>query len=462
MPLTYFPINKYNYSSPSEIMKNIVEQQLYINIDVGTPKKTIQLPLIFDSNDFYIMNQPLKDMPENRFSDMKVYDTNSSTLEEVDQGREDYYCYNGDMFDFGIYHTDNFYFNNQTYNIEFYLASKYRVVESGGIGLQLYPSSDTYDSAPNIKYTFLEKIKKQKIIKNYYWTVFYNSKKTKKEEEGTILLGCRPHEFEGDLGFYKKGFFNDSNRRIINLAVVSPYRKNIIEMDGIYAYEGSKSEKLIEDFPNGNNVIKLDLDYHSGGVKTPNSLKKFYHRIFEEHILSGNCFNTTFKNKDNYFYYCKKNDEVLSKIKSVFPKLIFMSRDLIYNFTLDYDDLFVEENGYVFCLLYFTSSSDTTWKMGKPFLRKYVFVFNYGEKYVDFYLNTGETGAKEEQTKNNGISTTVLVLSIIGTIIIVIIICILVFKFYLYDKMFRKKRANELDDADFEYVSKGDENKLGF
>jgi hypothetical protein len=446
-------------------MKNIVEQQLYANIEVGTPKKTIQLPLLFGSNDFYIMEQPLKDMPENRFSDIKVYDTNSSTLEEVDEDREDYYSYNGDMFDFGIYHTDNFYFNNQTYKLEFYLAEKHRVIESGGIGLQLYPSSDTYDSAPNIKFTFLDKLKKQKIIKKYFWTIFYNSKKAKKEEEGTILLGCRPHEFEGDLGFYKKGCFNDSNRKIVNLAVVSPYRKNIIEMDGIYAYEGSNNEKLIEDFPNDNNNFRIELDYHSGGVKAPNRLKIFYHRIFEEHILSGNCFNNTFQKNDKHFYYCKKNDKVLSKIKNVFPKLIFMSRDLTYNFTLDYNDLFVEENDYVFCLLYFASSTETSWIMGKPFLRKYVFVFNYDEQYVDFYLNTcetGETGTKEEQPKNNGVSTTVLVISIIGTIIIVIIICILVFKFYLYDKMFRKKRANELDDADFEYVSKGDENKLGF
>ena len=35
----------------------------------------------------------------------------------------------------------------------------------------------------------------------------------------------------------------------------------------------------------------------------------------------------------------------------------------------------------------------------------------------------------------------------------------LLFKFYLRDHCFRKKRANELTDDDFEYSAKDDENK---
>ena len=143
-----------------------------------------------------------------------------------------------------------------------------------------------------------------------------------------------------------------------------------------------------------------------------------------------------------------------------------MSRDLTYNFTLDYNDLFVEENDYVFCLLYFASSTEAPWIMGKPFLRKYVFVFNSDEKYVNFYLNVDTNGDEEkgenpEKSEKSGISTMTLVAAIIGTAIIVLIIGYFVFQFFIYDKLFRKKRANELEDADFEYVSKEDENKLG-
>jgi hypothetical protein len=237
-------------------------------------------------------------------------------------------------------------------------------------------------------------------------------------------------------------------------------------MDGIYGYEGSTGEKLIEDFPHGLNYKRMELDYHSGGVKIPKNLQKFYHRIFEEYIIAGNCFNDTTKKKDSVYYYCKKNDQVLSKIKTVFPKIVYMSRDLIYNFTLDYTDLSVEENDYVFFLMYFSTNTDSEWKMGKPFLRKYVFVFNSDEKYVNFYLNVDTNGDEEkgenpEKSEKSGISTMTLVAAIIGTAIIVLIIGYFVFQFFIYDKLFRKKRANELEEADFEYVSKEDENKLG-
>ena len=455
IPLTYFPVNKYNNTTPTEIMKSLVLQRVYANIDIGTPRQTTQLPLIFDSNDFYIGYAPLKSLPEGRFRDMKCYNYNSSTLNDTDMDSEDYYSYNGDMFVFGTYQRDNFYFKDKTYQIEFYLVQSYKEVDSGGIGLQLMPSGD-YDSAQNIKKTFFGKIKKHKLVNNYYWSIFYNSKKTKKEEEGTILLGCLPHEYNGNLGFYKEGCFKEENIKTINLEDIS---LNKINMDGVYAYEGSNGEKLIEDFPNGLYYKSLELDYHSGGVKVPKNLQKFYHRIFEEHIKEGNCFNETAKGRDYLYYYCKKNNQVLSKIKNAFPKIVYMSRDLTYNFTLDYDDLFLEEKDYVFFLMYFNTYTDSSWKMGKPFLRKYVFVFNYDKKNVDFYLNVCSNTPKQ---KNSGISIMTLVVIIIGTVIIVLIVGFLVFQFCIYDKLFRKKRANELDDADFEYISKEDENnKLG-
>ena len=468
IPLTYFPFYKYNSSTPSTIMTYIVNQRLYANIDIGTPRNTIQIPIVFNSNDFYIGNDPLKSFPENRFTDLKFYNSNSTTLEEViDDGTGEYYSYNGELFEAGTYNRDNFYFNNQIYGIEFYLPFSYREVNSGGIGLQLYPADNLHDSTPDIRRTFFEKLKKKKLINNYFWTVFYNSKENKKEGEATLLLGCLPEEFDGDLGYYKKGAFLWENRKTVNLEKKSVPIENLFKMDEIYAYEGVDNSKLIDDFPNGyNDYIKVELDYHSGGVKVPTKLKEYYHRVFEVYFSSENCFNDTF-NK-NTFYYCKKNEEVLSKIKNVFPRIIFRSFDLTYNFTLDYNDLFMEENNYVFCLLYFSSTTDSIWRLGKPFLKKYHFTFNYNEKFISFYLNTDNTDDDKNNgnsgqnggDKNGGISYVALVIIIIGTIILVLIICFLVFKFYLYDKFFRKKRANELDDNDFDYTSKED-NKLG-
>lgn len=37
IPLTYFPVYKYNNSSPTQIMTNIIFQKVYANIKIGTP-----------------------------------------------------------------------------------------------------------------------------------------------------------------------------------------------------------------------------------------------------------------------------------------------------------------------------------------------------------------------------------------------------------------------------------------
>ena len=290
IPLTYFPFYKYNYSTPSQIMNNLVIQRLYANIDIGTPRKTIQIPIAFESNDFYIGDNPINIYPEDRFSDLKFYDSNSSTLEDVeDDSTGYYYSYNGELFEFATYMRDNFYFNNQIYGIEFYIPVKYREVNSGGIGLKLLPYNNLFDSTPGIERTFFEKLKKKKLINNYFWTIFYNSKETKKEGEATLLLGCLPHEFDGDLGYYKKGSFIEENKKKVNLAVKNQI-ENKFDMDEIFAYEGNDNSKLINDFPNGNNEYKrVELDYHSGGVNVPKKLQNYYHRVFEAYFASGNC-----------------------------------------------------------------------------------------------------------------------------------------------------------------------------
>ena len=207
-----------------------------------------------------------------------------------------------------------------------------------------------------------------------------------------------------------------------------------------------------------------------GGVKAPKNLKKYYQRVFEPYFSKGICFNSSIeKLSDSTFYYCKNDKNIISEIKSVFPGIILKSHDLIYNFILEANDLFIEQNDFVYCLLYFTSYySEKRWVMGRPFLKKYLFTINYDEKYLFFYNNNDEEQNDNSDQDNNqpnnqnnsekGISTGVFILVIIGTIIIVAIISFVLFKFVLYEKFFRKKRANELNDNDFEYNSADNEN----
>ena len=58
--------------------------------------------------------------------------------------------------------------------------------------------------------------------------------------------------------------------------------------------------------------------------------------------------------------------------------------DLNFVFNFDYNDLFLQaKNKYIFKVIY--SGDYGYWKLGKTFLEKYQFVFNYDSKMFGFY-----------------------------------------------------------------------------
>ena len=236
IPLNYYPVYKYNYSSHSLIMRNIIQQKVYANIEIGTPKTTIQLPLRFDSNDFYIVDYYNVIKSSELFSDIKYYNkSGSSSFGDTDDDN----IYVGDDFDAGDYKKDIFNFNNKNYEIEFYLPEYYDKSDSGGIGMKLIPEDTMSDTTPNKERTFTEKLKKRGLTKGYFWSIFYNSPKYKMEDEATLLIGCLPHEINPDFSYYKNGYFNKTNQRTVKIERRGQYIQNIFDIDFIFGYEGN-------------------------------------------------------------------------------------------------------------------------------------------------------------------------------------------------------------------------------
>ena len=157
------------------------------------------------------------------------------------------------------------------------------------------------------------------------------------------------------------------------------------------------------------------------------------------------------------FFYCKKSENILSNIKKNFPGFNFRCNNFEYNFNIVFDDVFIEENNYIFCLLFFDSKSDNNWVMGKLFVKKYQFSFNPDKKSITFYSTNNNEIIDDNKKKEN---TNYLIYVVFGGIIFIllIIIVILIWKFYLKEKYLRKKRANELDD-DYDYIQKKDNKK---
>ena len=462
IPLKYYPIYKYNYSDPTEIMQTLVSTKVYAIIEIGTPKKIIEVSIDFDSSDFYISDNPIENFEKNQklFSDLNFYSSSESSsripLEDV--------YFDGNNFYFGEYSTESFYFNNSKYELDFYFVFQLKFPESGGIGLLL---SSLSSATSNSERTFFTKLKNKKLINNCYWSIFYNSREINKEEEGFLLLGSLPHEINDSLGYYNKNYFNENNKKQINAEIQRNILTNKFIIDEITVFEGNDKSKKINDFLIDNKDIKtIELNYHSKGVQAPFILLEKYENIFKEYISKEECFKSEF-NYDNkkYFFYCKNNKDIINNIKKTFPGFNFYSNYLEYNFYLEADDLFIEMGDYIFCLLFFHYNEyiEKNWVMGKPFLKKYQFSINPDNKQIYFYSKKDEEGKETKENQNNNsdgkinINITIIIVIIFVIIIVVSAICFILFKYILYEKFNRKRRANELDD-DYDYLEKKDNN----
>ena len=450
--LKYFPIYKYDNSTPLTIFKGIIYTKLYANLELGTPKQLIQIPLDFYSNDFYISDYPKYQFEQepDKFSNMKLYD---KSLSNSKKDIEKKYL-QGDNFYYADYMEDIFYFENISTSFEFYLPHILKEVESGGLGLQLMPLSNSSTSTPNPQRTFLRKLKNKNIIKDYYWSIFYNKKENNKQDEGFILLGCLPNELNQDFGYLRKELFNEKNIKTINALIQGDTVLNKFNIDKIYAFKGNDEiNYLIFD---NSSESSIEIDYNFGGIEAPYKIKAYLENIFSQYISNENCFigllnMTTYSNKS--FFYCKNNKDTKAGIKNGFSDFKFKNNGFNFAFDITYQDLFVEANEFLFCLLIFNSNFENKWVMGKPYTKKYQFSFNPDKRTIIFYsLNN-----KEEVNKHNNNDKIFIILGII-IFILLVIIGILLWKFYLKDKYLRKKRANELDD-DYEYIQKKEEKK---
>ena len=460
-PINFYPVYKSNETTPSSIMRNLVNIKAYVNIEMGTPKQSIQVPLAFESNDFYITQNAKYQFSkeQEKFSDIKFFNSNNSeSCEKVEQK-----IYEGDNFHSSQYYKDIFYFNNET-ELEFYLPNELNRAESGGIGLQLWPKYELTNSTIDDKRTFLKKIRNLNFIQDYYWSVFYNSKNYE-NKEGFILLGPLPHQLNKSFSYYNKNYFDPSTIRNVKADIWVDYIEYRFKFDEIFAFEGKNKKKIIINEKllfNSSRILNVELYYHFGGIQAPNRFLEYFKEYFQEYIDNEECFLDSFYiTYKKYFFYCKNNKNLITKIKKTFPGFNYLNRELEFNFELTADDLFVEKNNYVYLLMFFHYTNADDWIMGRPFLQKYQFIINPDKKNIYFYSNLNYDNSENEKKgkgKGNNYKNIILTIAIIGAILIIIVLGYYMWKCYFQIKNTRKIRANELDDQ-YEYINQKDQNQ---
>lgn len=137
---------------------------------------------------------------------------------------------------------------------------------------------------------------------------------------------------------------------------------------------------------------------------------------------------------------CDKNLFTEEERKKL-PNIYLTHKEFDYTFELTYKDLFVEYGQRILFLIFNIKSVDY-WRLGKPFLKKYSFIFDYDKKLITFVNNI-----KDNKTNNNSSSG----ISIAWKIIIICLLLVIGIGigFFLGKKIWDKKikkTANELDE----------------
>ena len=325
----------------------------------------------------------------------------------------------------GLYLMDNIYLDENKYNISFILCTKSFNDEysffDGEIGFNV-GYEDKYDS------NFIRQLKANNIINNYIYSFIYEN-----DDSGYILIGEKPHNINLNYNLYDKySSFKEENLNWIHAVKSGGSKKWCITFDKI-SYSHSELYQIQREC-----VISIENRFI---ISTSQ-----YFNLFKD-IYGKKC--KSYQYDFNYeFLSCDKDIN-----KEFTPEIKFFSKKLNMNFTLDYNDLFFDNgDSYYFLVGTYGYNDEGLWILGKPFLKKYLLLYDMDTKMIGFYnkiispIDNIETNNKSRSSFNTSI--------FINVILGIIIISLIFILYHFYIKK-RRIRANELED-NFNYIAKDD------
>ena len=441
-----------NITNMNNIMKNILLNDIYIKIELGTPPQIINLRISVNIDDFFITKKNTK------FEEIYSIKNGSFYFEEFKSSTFNYqtedrgHLYFSDRH-FSEYVKDNFYFystNNKKIiipNFPFFLAYKVNGPHHGIMGLKGGISTD------NRRDDIFQLLKNNSLIKNNIWYLYYINNNI---YNGSLIIGNYPHNDENIYKLGKNVFLKVNHFRKVYTTLNGKNLENQwgLTFDKIYLKNTTISpyidEEILNDCQDCKNAM---LNPNIGVIIGPNKFKFLFERVYLNKYLNyRKCFQPILemkinkKKKSYYYYYCDAS--YLQDMKKDFKPIIFEHKEFKFNFSLDFDDLYVQKNNYIFLKIIFESNMRTDWVLGNTFFCKYLFIFNSDSKEIGFYSqNINDYIIEENNEKKEENSFANIIKKIIIGLLLIIIGIIIGKKIF---GLRRKLRANELEDK-FEY-----------
>ena len=304
---------------------------------------------------------------------------------------------------------------------------------------------------------FVEQLKKKSAFNKYIWTIDYQT-----NEDGILVFGEEPHYYDSS------SYYRSQYRKIYTIPNGKDSSKTSWIMSFSEIYINSKTSKT--SLKNENAELYIDHGLIIGTDDYKNKIDNLiFNQLINENICHRDIVQLNFDSKDGYYvYYCNVNSFVGIKGEYSldsdnpyfsFPELVFYIKDFNKTFTFDKHDLFLQKKTYAFFMVIFKSSgNNNVWKLGEPFFMKNKVVFDQDDKMIGFYCQNIEAIPNDkyvdetDEYGNPKTRSSFFYVMLVGGL--VIILGGLVVLAYFFGKKLneqRKKRANELNDDDFDY-----------
>ena len=400
-------------------IQSFISNHIYSYLTIGTPPKKITANINFNEYAFNIYNNQC-DIP----SEYNSLNINSTT--RINKGfiLTDVYV---DTYKIEDIFSSPFYSNNSFKLNYIYAPMDNNIFEQGvpkkkytcaNIGLKL-----SVDFAGTLDLNFLREIKNLDIIENYVFYLFYNDTK---KEEGNLVIGNWPHEIEKDKysALQYREIYAINNQFI--LSWMFRFDKIFLEFNhnnNVAIYNLTKNLEAVIDY--NLNIIYGTLEF----------MELIENIFFNKYIKNGICKKNFISNNNLIYYECG-----LSVDLKTFPEIFFVHKTLSSKFVLSFEDVFVfDNNKYIFLIWLDTNENKNVWKLGKPFLKKYLFTFDLDKKTIGYYCNKKDLSndsIKEEQA----IYVKYTIIKLVLLSFIAFVLCYIITKVY-----YRKKKQNRND-----------------
>ena len=318
-------------------------------------------------------------------------------------------------------------------------------------GLRLCETIDRIEYVLNL----IRQLKVHNITKNYKWFIDYNVNNSKMKNSLNLnnninmIIGADPHDIYPNI-------YNENNLKLVNAKSNKGYIFWGLKFDKIYYYKNEKEKNnILFELNNNNNINTTNFEEFLTGEINHDlffiiSPKEYFYAInkdfFNKLIIEKKCHMIGNKYK---IIYCENNKENRKYIKNNFKTLYLKHHEYNYIFELNYKDLFYEQNDKILFLI-INEKNNNVWKLGIPFLKKFLLTYDYDYKVIGFYSN--ENNNKENTFRKDYIK--------IITIVILLLVCS-IFGFLLSKKIYglnRKKRINEIEE-NYQYKEKNNKEK---